>query len=150
MPNNKIHQITIIGALLFIIGVFLPLASIPVVGDISYHRVDNVSAIICVILAAAAAGCIFAKKELFSGGAAIAVWIVLLWPAIKNIGGGSGDDGGMLGDLMGKATDPLADFAADLFMNINEFSWGGFVFLLGLLVMTVGAVMTSLKAKKEN
>ena len=63
----------------------------------------------------------------------IPIIVVLLWPALKNMGGGS-DDGGMLGDLMGKATDPLADFASKLFTNINDFSWGGFIFLIGLQV----------------
>ena len=97
MPNDKIHQLTCLGALLFIVGVFLPLASLPVVGDISYYRLDS---------------------------------------------------GGMLGDIVGKATDPLKNFAADLFMNINEFSWGGFVFIIGLLIMTIGAFMTTMKARK--
>ena len=119
MPTDTNHRLVFLGALLFIIGVFLPLASIPVVGDISYYRVDNMSAII----------------------------VVLLWPALKNMGGGS-DDGGMLGDLMGKATDPLADFASKLFTNINDFSWGGFIFLIGLLVLTAGGIMTTLKARK--
>ena len=118
------------------------------VGDISYYRVDNMGAIIVVLLAASAPVLIVMKKAALTFVSAIAVWVVLLWPALKNMGGGSDDSGGMLGDLMGKATDPLADFAGDLFMNINEFSWGGFVFLLGLLVLTAGCVMTTIKARK--
>jgi len=146
MPTEKIHQITLAGAVLFIIGLFLPLTSFPVIGDVTYYRVDNTSAIITLILAAAAPILIFLNKKKFTALPAIGVWIVLLWPAIKNIGSGS-DDGGLLGDLVGKATDPLASFAKDLFLNINEFSWGGFVLLLGLLVLTVGSILTSLKAK---
>ena len=147
MPTDTNHRLVFLGALLFIIGVFLPLASIPVVGDISYYRVDNMSAIIVVLLAAAAPILIIMNKEKLTALSPIAVWVVLLWPALKNMGGGS-DDGGMLGDLMGKATDPLADFAGKLFTNINDFSWGGFIFLIGLLVLTAGGVMTSLKARK--
>lgn len=147
MPNDKNQQLAYLGALLFIAGVFLPLASIPVVGDISYYRVDNMSAIIAVLLAAAAPVLIVMKKEKLTALSPIAVWVVLLWPALKNMGGGS-DDGGMLGDLVGQATDPLSDFAGDLFMNINEFSWGGFIFLVGLLILTAGGVMTTLKARK--
>ncbi|MBT6036554.1 MAG: hypothetical protein HOJ34_02965 [Kordiimonadaceae bacterium] len=148
MPNDRNHQLTYLGTFLFCLGVFLPLASIPVVGDISYYRVDNMGAIIVVLLAASAPVLIVMKKAALTFVSAIAVWVVLLWPALKNMGGGSDDSGGMLGDLMGKATDPLADFAGDLFMNINEFSWGGFVFLLGLLVLTAGCVMTTIKARK--
>lgn len=149
MPTDRNHQITYIGTFLFVLGVFLPLASLPVIGDISYYRLDNASAIIAVLLAASAPVLIIMKKAALTFVSAIAVWVVLLWPALKNIGGGGSDDsGGLLGDLMGKATDPLADFAGDLFMNINEFSWGGFIFLIGLLVLTAGCVMTTLKARK--
>jgi len=91
---------------------------------------------------------IILKKEVFTFASALAVWVVMLWPALKNMGGGSDDSGGMLGDIVGKATDPLKNFAADLFMNINEFSWGGFVFIIGLLIMTIGAFMTTMKARK--
>ena len=148
MPNDKIHQLTYLGTLLFIIGVFLPLASLPVVGDISYYRLDSTSAIIVVLLAAAGPGMIFLKKEMFTFASALAVWIVMLWPALKNMGGSSDDGGSMFGDLVGKATDPLKNFASDLFMNINDFSWGGFIFLIGLLIMTIGAFMTTMKARK--
>jgi len=148
MPSDKIHQITYLGALLFIVGVFLPLASIPVVGDISYYRVDSMSAIIAVIIVISALVLIHLKKEALTFVSAIAVWLVLLWPAIKNMGGGSDDSGGMLGDLVGKATDPLTNFASDLFMNINEFSWGGFIFLIGLVVFTVGCIITTMRARK--
>jgi len=149
MPNDKIHQITYLGALLFIAGLFLPLASIPVVGDISYYRVDGTSAIITVLLAISAPVLIHLKKEALTFISAIAIWLVLLWPAIKNMGGGSNDSGGMLGDLAGKATDPLTNFASDLFMNINEFSWGGYIFLIGLVVFTVGCFITTMRARKS-
>ncbi len=149
MPSDKIHQITYLGALLFIAGVFLPLASIPIVGDISYYGVDSTSAIIVVILAVSAPILIHLKKEALTFVSAIAVWLVLLWPVIKNMGDGSDDGGSLLGDLVGKATDPLTNFASNLFMNINEFSWGGFIFLIGLVVFTVGCFITTMKARKS-
>ena len=86
MPNDKNQRLAYLGALLFIAGAFLPLASIPVVGDISYYRVDNMSAIIAVLLAAAAPVLIIMKKEKLTVLSPIAVWIVLLWPALKNMG----------------------------------------------------------------
>lgn len=148
MPNDRIQQITCIGALLYIVGVFLPIVSIPVVGDISYYKIDNMSGILTVIIAAAAPVVIFMKKEKFAAASAIGVWLVLLWPMLKEMGGSNDSDGGgMLGDLMGNATDPLADLAGRLFSNIDIFSLGGLFFVIGLLTLTVGGIITSLKAK---
>ena len=62
MPSDKMHQLTYLGALLYIVGTFLPLISLPVVGDISYYDVDNMSAIMAVVLAALAPALIFLKK----------------------------------------------------------------------------------------
>ncbi len=39
----------------------------------------------------------------------------------------------------------MQDFAADLFLNVAEFSWGGFVLLVGLLAFTVTCILRSFK-----
>lgn len=147
MPQDKHHQITYLGTLLLILGVFLPLASIPVVGDISYYRVASTAAIIVVIFAISAPALIMQKKAELTFISALGVWITLLWPAIKNMFSGGGDDSGILGKLTKQASDPLADFAAEIFTRIDSFSWGGFVFLIGLLTLTVGCVLTTRKAR---
>jgi len=35
----------------------------------------------------------------------------------------------------------MADFTADLFLNITDFHWGGLVFLLALLAFTLSSVL---------
>ncbi len=149
MPSDRVQQITCLGAILFIVGVFLPLASIPVVGDISYYRIDNTSGLLVVVLAAAAPALIFMNRSKMTALSAVGVWLVLLWPMLKNMGGGSDDSGvgGMIGDLVDSASDPLADLAGELFSNIDIFSLGGLVFVAGLLILSVGSIMTSLKSK---
>lgn len=149
MPQDRHHQITYLGALLLILGVFLPLASIPIVGDISYYRVASTEAIIVVLLAISAPVLIMQNKAALTFISALGVWLTLLWPALKNIfSGGGSDDGDMLGKLTKQAADPLADFAAELFSHIDSFSWGGFIFLIGLLTLTIGCVLTTRKARK--
>lgn len=149
MPQDRNHQITYLGTILLILGVFLPLASIPVVGDISYYRVASTEAIIVVIFAISAPVLIMQNKAALTFVSAIGVWLTLLWPALKNmLSGGGSDDGGMLGKLTKQAADPLKDFAAELFTHIDSFSWGGFIFLIGLLTLTVGCVLTTRKARK--
>ena len=147
MPQDRNHQITYLGAILLILGVFLPLASIPVVGDISYYRVASTEAIIVVLFAISAPVLIMLKKAQLTFLSALGAWVTLLWPAIKSMFSGGSDDGGILGKLTKQASDPLADFAAELFTHIDSFSWGGFIFLIGLLTITVGCVMTTRKAR---
>jgi len=146
MRGNNAHKITYLGTILFIIGTFMPLVKLPVIGDVSYYRADNTAAIIVVILAALTPLLILMKKNKFTFFSAAAIWVVLLWPVLKNMGGGS-DDSGFFGDLMSQAKDPLQQFASELFTHIDEFSFGGFMFLGGLLVLTTGAVLTTLKGK---
>lgn len=147
MPQDRNHQIAYFGTLMLMVGVFLPLASIPIVGDITYYRVNNMGAILVALFALSAPVLIVQKKPKLTFISAAGAWIILLWPAIKNIFSGSGDDGGLLGKITKKAADPLADFAGDMFMQLDTFSWGGFIFLLGLLVLTVGCILTTRAAR---
>lgn len=146
MFKSTVQKITAAGAVLYSIGVFLPIASVRVIGDISYFRVDDVSAILTIVCAALALVMIGMKKEKLTAVPVVALWVVMLWPMLKDMFSGGGD-GGKLGDMMGKATDPLADLAGELLSKIDILSLGGIVFVVGLLLVTVGGVMTTVKAK---
>ncbi|MDG1439042.1 MAG: hypothetical protein P8P98_08675 [Emcibacteraceae bacterium] len=63
MHGNNAHKITYIGAIIFIIGTFMPLVKLPVIGVVSYYRADNSAAIIVVILAALAPMLIFYAEK---------------------------------------------------------------------------------------
>ncbi len=146
MPQDRGHQLTYLGALLFIVGVYAPLATIPVYGDVTYYRVANVEAILVTLFAIAGPAMIFLRKEPLAFVSAVGAWGVLLFPALKGMF--EKEDTSMLGKLAKKASDPLAEFAGDLFLKIDNFSWGGYILLLGLIMLTVGAVMTTLQARK--
>ena len=70
------------------------------------------------------------------------VWLTLLFPAIKSLF--ESKDTSLLGKLTDGATSVMSDFAGDLFLNVADLSWGGFVFLLGLLGFTVSSIVRSL------
>jgi len=143
--------ITLVGSLMVAIGAFLPMINIGGIGTMSYADAADPEVYLLVVFALAASVVIFLDKRNFSLFAAIGAWLVLLWPVIKNMGGDSGDDGGLMGKLS-KVTDPIqkaaSDVAGKIFSNVFDMEIGGLMFVLGMIVMTVGAVMAFMAAKK--
>jgi hypothetical protein len=84
------------------VGVFLPLASLPVVGDISYNRVADVESYIVIAFALSAPVLVFLAKHTLTIGSALGIWITLLFPALKNFGQ-SEEKSSAFGDIMKKA-----------------------------------------------
>ena len=145
--NKKILQILIyISSVMIVIGVFLPLASLPVYGDITYNRIASLESYIIILFSVFAPLLVFIGKQRMVVISAVAIWLTLLFPAIKKIFQGS-EERGLLGDLVSSVTDPLKDFAADLILNITEFSWGGYVFLGGLVILTISSILIIFKKK---
>ena len=143
MSNKHIEIGIYISATLLAVGVFLPLTSLPVIGDVSYNRVAEVESYIVVAAALSATVLIFTGMQKFTFVSAAVVWLTLLFPAIKSLF--KSDDGGFLSKTLDKAQGVMQDFAADLFLNVAEFSWGGFIFLIGLLAFTVTCILRSFK-----
>lgn len=143
--------ITIVGSLLVAIGAFMPMIKIANIGTMSYADAADPEVYLLVAFALAASVVVFLDKRKFSLFAAVGAWLVLLWPVIKNMGGDSGDDGGLMGKLS-KVTDPIqkaaSDVAGKIFSNVFDMEIGGMMFVLGMIVMTVGAVMAFMAAKK--
>lgn len=143
--------ITIVGSLLAAIGAFMPMIKIANIGTMSYADAADPEVYLLVAFALAASVVVFLDKRKFSLFAAVGAWLVLLWPVIKNMGGDSGDDGGLMGKLS-KVTDPIqkaaSDVAGKIFSNVFDMEIGGMMFVLGMIVMTVGAVMAFMAAKK--
>ncbi len=145
--TKKFLQILIyLSCILIVVGVFLPLASIPVYGDITYNRIASLESYIVIVCAVFAPLLVLIGKQKMTVISAVAIWFVLLFPAIKKIFQGS-EERSLLGDLVSSATDPLKDFAADLMLNITEFSWGGYVFLGGLVILTISSILIIFKSK---
>ena len=145
MTRAKIKNRIYVSAVLVAIGVFLPLTSLPVYGDVTYNGVAEFESYVVVALAILGPLLIVlnrAKLILVSSGG---IWLTLLFPSIQEFLAPEGSS--FLGDFANSAASVMQDFAADLFLNIAEFSWGGFVFLLGLLVYTMMTVLLFLKGR---
>jgi hypothetical protein len=70
------------------------------------------------------------------------VWVTLLFPAIKQL---LKSDEGFFSQATGQANRITQEFAADLFMNVTEFSWGGYVFLAALVGFTITCALRAFR-----
>lgn len=143
MNKKNIELAIYISAVLVALGVFLPLTKLPVYGDVNYNKIAALESYLVILCALSAPALLImgqAKKVLLS---AAGVWVVLLFPAIKSLFAEKDDS--FLGKMTDQATSVMTDFASELFLNVDTFSWGGFVFLIALLLLTLAAVMRSLQ-----
>lgn len=142
--NNKIDLAVYVTALALAVSVFLPLTHIPIVGDVSYHRVAEVEAYIVVFFCVSSIGLLVAGMPKLTVLAPIGVWITLFFPAIRNAM--DTDDGGLFADVTDRATGIMQEFAADLFLNVAEFGWGGYVYLIALITFTAACSLRLIKS----
>ena len=139
MNRNTLQLAIYLSALGLSAGMFLPLTSFPVYGEVSYYRIAPVEACLVVALALAAPALILAGRGRASIMCPFGIWLVLLFPAIEKML--SAQNSNALQKLGDGVTSAMTDFSADLFMNIAEFHWGGLVFLVSLLVFTVAGIV---------
>ena len=143
MKTKNIDTLIYASAVLLAVGVFLPLTTLAVIGDVSYSRIAQLEAYIVILFAVSAPIFVFIRQPKFILASVIGVWVTLLLPAIKSLFKTS--DGSMLGQLANKASSVMQDYAAELFFNVFSFSWGGYIFLAGLLLFSVAGVLRVLK-----
>ena len=133
---------TAIGAILAIVGLFSPMLNIGGMGTVAYADVAETDAYIIAALAAIAVIVMFLGKARLALPAALGAWIVLLWPLLKNMGG---EDDGVVGEIKDVFSDPARKMAEEmtekLFTNVLDLEWGGFAFLIGMLVMLLSSVV---------
>lgn len=144
--------ITIVGSLLVAVCAFMPMIEIARIGTMSYADAAGGKVYALIAFALVAGALVFLDKRKFSLFAAIGAWLVLLWPVISNMGGGSEDKGGLM-DTLSKVTDPIKEAASNVagkvFSNVFDMEVGGMLFMAGMLVMTIGTVMTFLAERKN-
>jgi CBS-domain-containing membrane protein len=144
MPSKNQLQLTIyVSALLLAMGVFLPLTSLPVAGDVSYYRIARVESWLVVVFALLAPALILGGKTRWAVLAPVGVWAVLLFPAIRSTFESANDTA--LSRLGNQVTSAMVDFSADLFLNIADFEWGGLVFILALFFFTLSGIIYRFK-----
>lgn len=144
MNKTNLESAIYLSAVALALGVFLPLTRLPIYGDVSYYRVAQFEALLVVLFAIAAPLLVYLKKKALLLLPPIAVWLTLLFPALKSLLTPEGKSGffGQLGD---SASAVMQDFAADLFLNIADFKWGGLIFIVGLLGLTASCTLRWLK-----
>ncbi|NNE38844.1 MAG: hypothetical protein HKN08_11110 [Gammaproteobacteria bacterium] len=144
MKQNTLNGAIYLSAILLIVGVFLPLASLPIYGNITYNRIAEIESYLVILFTLSAPILLFLGKPKSVILSPISVWAVLLFPALKNIFNAE-EERGFFAELGDKAASVMQDFAAELFLNITDFNWGGYVFLLGLIVFTISCLIRCIK-----
>lgn len=144
---GKADLILIVGAVLTTIGAFSPMLNIAGLQDVSYADAADPEVYLLILCVIAAAAMTIINQRKFAILPAVGAWIVVLWPILKNMGGGSDDDGGLLGKITDAVSDPLQKVTEQLFSNVFDFEWGGYAFLIGMILVLIGGVMTFLSAK---
>lgn len=129
-------------AAILAVSVFLPLTKLAIVGDVSYHEIASTESYIVILLALSAPVFIFIKQAKFVLASVIGVWITLFLPWVKQFFSSSDDT--LMGKISGKSAEIMNDFAAELFLNIGRYEWGGYLLLIALLVFTVAGILRSL------
>jgi len=144
--------LTIAGSLMAAVGAFLPMIDLARINKMSYVDAAGGQAYLLVVFALLAAALIFLDKRKFSLFASIGAWVVLLWPVLKRMGGGSSDSDGLLGKITDAAADPLQRAAEEitgkLFSNFFNFELGGYVFFFGMLLVLIASIMNFMAARK--
>ena len=142
MNNKQLDVWVYLTGILVAFSVWLPLASLPVIGEVSYHLIAEREANIVI------AFCLLTPVLLLLGKSRLVIlpltcmWITLIFPAIKQF---IKSDEGFLSKATGQANRIMQEFSADLFINVAEFSWGGYVFLAALVGFTITCVLRALR-----
>ena len=143
MTQKKLELAVYISAVMLAIGVFLPITELPAYGEVSYNRISSIESYLVVLFALSGPAFIFLGKVKLLKFSPLGAWLVLLFPAIKSLF--KSDDSSFVGEAVSEASSVMQDFAGNLFLNILDFSWGGFVFLIGLIVFSISSVIRSVK-----
>lgn len=124
-------------------GVFLPLATVPVYGEVTYRDAYPVAWYFVVAFALAAPALLLAKKRRLTVLASIGLWCTLLWQKIEERL--FAEEPGVFESMVDAAASPVEETAADFVLDISTFEWGGLLFLgacvvhaLSSIVVTVG------------
>ncbi len=143
MQNPILTLIIILSASAIAVGVFLPLTELPVYGEVNYNSIAEIESYIVILCALSAPVFIFMGMKRLSIFSAVGVWATLLFPTIEHMW--HKEQGTMVEKMMAEATGPMAEFAVDFFVNITEFSWGGYVFLVACVIFTLSCLKITFK-----
>lgn len=144
MSKKQLEYAIYFSAIMLAIGVFLPLTKLPFYGHVSYNRIAGFESYLIILFAISAPVLLFINKPALVKFSAAGIWVTLLIPMLKGLF--KSNDSSFFGKISASASSAMQNFAADFFMNIADFHWGGFVFLAGLLIFTVSCLLRSLQS----
>lgn len=139
MTKHRLQLAIYLSGLLLTLGVFLPLASFPVYGNLSYWRIAPVEACLVIAAALSAPALILTGRGKWAVLSLLGVWSVLLFPTLQAYYHSVNDT--MLARAGSSMSSAMREFAADLFLNITEFQWGGLLFLFALALFTFSGLV---------
>lgn len=138
--------ILILAAILTSVGAFSPMIDILGVSNMSYAGVAEERAYLLVACANLAVILSVTGKRRFTVLPALGAWVIFLWPFLERLVGDS-DRGGLLDKVKDIGVDPLKKVTEQFFKNIFDLEWGGYMFLAGMVLLLITAVMISLNRK---
>jgi len=140
--------IGIIGSLLLILGVFIPLVKIPLVGGISFYDNSRLEAIIVIIIAVISVFLVVAKRYILlwvSGFALLAVVSVRGIQVIKKLYSARSTAEKILGEkLTAKITKKLTHVA----IEHVDISWGLVFLIVGAVLIILCAILATRQRRK--
>jgi hypothetical protein len=142
MNNKQLDVWVYLTGILVAFSLLLPITSLPILGEVSYHLIAEREANIVI------AFCLVTPIFLLLGKSKLVilplagVWITLLFPTIEQL---LKSEEGFFSQATEQANRIMQEFAADLFMNVTEFSWGGYVFLAALAGFTITCTMKAFR-----
>ena len=142
MNNRQLDVSVYLTGLLVAFSILLPIASLPLLGEVSYYQVAEREARIVIALCLVTPILLFLDRSKLVFLPVTGIWLTLLFPAIEQL---LKRDDGFFAQATGQANRIMQEFAADLFMNVTEFSWGGYVFLAALAGFTITSLMRTFR-----
>jgi len=143
MSKTKLQLVIYLSALLLTAGVFLPLTSFPVYGEVSYYRIARYESWGVIFLALSSPALILTGKEKWHFLSPLGIWLVLLFPAIRSYIESKNQT--VLGQIGNELSNAMVEFTSDFFLNIADFHWGGIVFVIALFIFTCCSLVYAFK-----
>lgn len=145
MPQKAVDIILYGTAGLVVIGCFLPSTNHAVLGVVSYFDVALYEALFVIFFAFSAVVFVYLKKQKFTMISIEGIWLALLFPAILKLLADTDPESTEAMDRI--VSGPLDAMADNLFLDVPAFAWGGFLFLLGILLITFTSVLAYVKSQ---
>ena len=142
MNDKSLNIFIYLSSLSLAFSLSLPLTSLPLLGEVSYHLTAGQEAKFILIFCLSTPVFLFFEKSWLIILPLAGVWLTLLFPAATQL---FRSDHGFFLQATEQADRITQEFSTDLFMSVADFSWGGYVFLVSLAVFSITAVMKVFK-----